>query len=294
MPKTRSEKAEIIDQIGEKLDEYPIVYLTNFAGLTVAQSNELRIRFREAGVEYQVTKNTLARMALDRLDGLDALEEYFTGPTAIAFSDDPAKPARVIEDFLEEEDADRPELKVAWIEGELYEGHDALDTLADLKSREELVGDIVGLLLAPAQNIAGALQGQGQKLAGIVKALAERDEDEVPGAAADRADEADASEDTGAGDADASEADADEAAEADGAAGSADAEASADAGEADADAGDSDSGDADAEDEDEEGEAEADEEADASDDDASDEDEADDEADDDASDEDEADEDGGK
>lgn len=178
MPKNRAEKAEIIDEIGEKLDEYPILYLTNFSGLTVAQSNDLRGRFREAGVEYQVTKNTLAKMALDRLEGMDALEEFFHGPTAVAFSEDPAKPARVIQDFVEEEDVERPELKVAWIEGELYEGADALDTLADLKSREELIGEIIGLLQSPAQTVVGGLKGSGQNLAGILKALSERDEDD--------------------------------------------------------------------------------------------------------------------
>jgi large subunit ribosomal protein L10 len=177
MSKNRAEKAELIDEIGEKLDEYPILYLTNFSGLTVAQSNELRGRFREAGVEYQVTKNTLAKIALDRLEGMDALEDFFAGPTAVAFSDDPAKPARVIQDFVEDKDVERPELKVAWIEGELYEGPEALDTLADLKSREELVGEIVGLLLSPAQNVVGGLKGTGQNLAGILKSLAEEDDE---------------------------------------------------------------------------------------------------------------------
>lgn len=178
MSKSRAEKAEIIDEIEEKLSEYPILYLTNFQGLTVAQSNELRGRFREAGVEYQVTKNTLARMALDRVEGKDVLDEFFAGPTAVAFSEDPAKPARVIQDFVEEEDTERPELKVAWIEGELYDDPDDLDTLADLKSREELIGEIVGLLLSPAQNIVGGLQGGGQRLAGLLQSLAEEDEDE--------------------------------------------------------------------------------------------------------------------
>ena len=178
MSKDRAEKAEIIDQIGEKLSEYPIIYLTNFQGLTVAQSNDLRGRFREAGVDYQVTKNTLARIALDRIEGKDALEEFFAGHTAVAFSEDPAKPARVIQDFIEEEDVERPELKVAWIEGEMYDDPEALDTLADLKSREELIGEIVGLLLSPAQNVAGSLQGGGQQLAGIVQSLAEKENDE--------------------------------------------------------------------------------------------------------------------
>lgn len=178
MSKNRAEKAEIIDQIGEKLSEYPIIYLTNFEGLTVGQSNDLRGRFREAGVDYQVTKNTLARIALDQIEGKDALEEFFAGPTAVAFSEDPAKPARVIQDFVEEEEVDRPELKVAWIEGEMYEDPEALDTLADLKSREELIGEIVGLLLSPAQNVVGSLQGTGQRLGGLVQSLADEDEDE--------------------------------------------------------------------------------------------------------------------
>ncbi len=178
MSKNRAEKAEIIDQIGEKLSEYSILYLTNFEGLTVAQSNDLRGRFREAGVDYQVTKNTLARIALDRIEGKDALEEFFAGPTAVAFSEDPAKPARVIQDFLEEEDLDRPRLKVAWIEGEMYDDPEALDTLADLKSREELIGEIVGLLLSPAQNVVGRLQGSGQRLAGVLQSLAEEEDDE--------------------------------------------------------------------------------------------------------------------
>lgn len=177
MPKNRAEKAEIIDEIGTKLDEYPILYLTNFSGLTVAQSNDLRGRFREAGVEYQVTKNTLAKIALDRLEGMDSLESFFSGPTAVAYSEDPAKPARVIQDFVEEEDVDRPELKVAWIEGEIYEGPEALDTLADLKSREELIGEIVGLLQSPAQNVVGGLKGAGQNLAGILKTLSEEDDE---------------------------------------------------------------------------------------------------------------------
>lgn len=177
MSKNRAEKAEIIEQIGEKLSEYPIIYLTNFEGLTVAQSNDLRGRFREAGVEYQVTKNTLARIALDRIEGKDALEEFFSGPTAIAFSEDPAKPARVLQDFLEEEDLGRPELKVAWIEGDMYDDPEALDTLADLKSREELIGEIIGRLLGPAQKVAGSLQGPGQRLSGLIQSLADEDDE---------------------------------------------------------------------------------------------------------------------
>lgn len=178
MPLTRAQKADLIEQIGAKLDSNPILYLTNFAGLSVAQTNELRGRFREAGVDYMVTKNTLAQMALENIEGMDDLSEHFSGPTAVAFSDDPSKPARVIKDFLEDQDTERPELKAAWIEGEIYEGPAALDQLAKLKSREELIGDVVGLLIAPAQNIAGSLKGAGSTLASVVKTLAEREDEE--------------------------------------------------------------------------------------------------------------------
>ena len=177
MPLTRSKKAEIIDELEETLEDASIVYLTNFSGLNVAQSNALRGRFQEADVEYRVCKNTLLQLALDRVGGLDELEEHLSGPTALALSDDPAVVARIIQDFREEEDVERPDLKVAYIEGDLY-GADALDQLADLKSREELIGDILGLLQAPVQNIVSALQGPGQTLAGAVKQIGEEEDDE--------------------------------------------------------------------------------------------------------------------
>jgi large subunit ribosomal protein L10 len=176
MPLNRTQKAVVIDEIADQLKDASIIYVTNFAGLTVQQSNELRGRFRSANVDYRVCKNTLLQLALDRVGGFDELEDYLSGPTAIAFTDDPAVPARIIKDFREEEDVERPELKAAYIEGDLY-GADQLDALADLKSREELIGDILGLLLAPAQNIAGALQGPASMLAGGLQTLAERDEE---------------------------------------------------------------------------------------------------------------------
>lgn len=175
MPLTREKKAEIIAEVQGKLDASSIIYLTDFQGLSVGQANELRGRFQEAGVEFRVVKNTLLRLAMERLDGYDDLLEHLSGPTAVAFSEEPATPARIIKDFLKDEGADRPELKAAYIDGAFYPA-DALDTLAALKSKDELVGDIVGLLLSPMKSIAGGIAGQGQQLAGIVKTLAEREE----------------------------------------------------------------------------------------------------------------------
>lgn len=184
MALTRDEKADIIDAISEKLEETPTVYLTNAKGLTVAESNDLRGRFYEADVEFAVVKNTLARIAMERAGGFEELKKHLEGPTAIAFSESPNAPARAIQDFREdhgsgeEEEEDkqlRPSLKAAFVDGDLY-GADQLDVLAGLKSREELLGEILSLLQSPVQDVIGALTSQGDQLAGIAQALAEREE----------------------------------------------------------------------------------------------------------------------
>ena len=176
MALTREEKADIIDDISEKLENAPTVYLTNAKGLSVAEANELRGRFFQSDVQYAVVKNTLARIAMERVGGFDDLKEHLSGPTAIAFSESPNAPARAIQDFLEDTELERPELKAAYVDGDLYDA-DALDVLANLKSREELIGEIITLLQSPMQNVVGALQSQGGQLAGILKALAEREEE---------------------------------------------------------------------------------------------------------------------
>lgn len=175
MPLTRKQKAALIDELSEKLEGSSIVYMADFSGLDVTQSNALRGRFYEAGVEFKVFKNTLARLAMERVGGFDELKEHLSGPTALAFSEEPAAPARAIKNFLDEEDAERPQLKAAYIDGALYGAGD-LNALAALKSRDELLGDILALLQAPMANIVGALQAPGATLAGAVKSIAEREE----------------------------------------------------------------------------------------------------------------------
>lgn len=171
---TREAKAAAVDEITSRLEAVPTVYLTNYSGLTVAQANELRGRFREAGVEFKVLKNTLVRLAMERIGGYDELFDHLNGPTAVAFSEEPAAPARVIRDFTKDRDIERPELKVAYIDGAVY-GADALEVLASLKSKGELIGDIIGLLLAPVSNVVGALQAPGQTLAGAIQQIAEKE-----------------------------------------------------------------------------------------------------------------------
>jgi large subunit ribosomal protein L10 len=170
---TREEKARAVEEIGERIAESPSVYLTDYSGLTVAESNQLRRQFRAAGVDFRVVKNTLIRLAMERLGGYDDVVPHLAGPTALAFSENPSAPAKVIKNFADKVDVKKPELKAAMIDG-AYFGAGQLDMLAALKSREELIGDILGLLMSPASNLVGAIQSPGSTVAGIVKVLAER------------------------------------------------------------------------------------------------------------------------
>lgn len=175
MPMTKNEKEVMVDEIASTLESKSIVYLTNYSGLTVAQANELRNRFRNSGVEYKVYKNTLVRLAMERLGGFDDMIDHLHGPTAVAFGGEPSAPARVIKKFAQDQNIERPELKAAYIDGAFY-GADALDVLASLKSKDELIGDILGLLIAPIANIVGAVQAPGRTLASQINEIAEKAE----------------------------------------------------------------------------------------------------------------------
>lgn len=175
MPMTKNEKQVMVDEIAETLQSRSIVYLTNYSGLTVSEANELRNRFRDSGVQYKIYKNTLIRLAMERLGGFDEIIEHLHGPTAVAISDEPSAPARVIKKFAQNNTLDLPELKAAYIDGSFY-GSDALEVLASLKSKDELVGDVLGLLMAPMTTIVGAVQAPARSIAGAIKQLAEREE----------------------------------------------------------------------------------------------------------------------
>lgn len=175
MAMTRTQKEATIDQIVEKLEQTPTIYLTNFSGLTVDQATELRGRFREAGVDYKVIKNTMLRLAMDRIGGYDELYDQLHGPTAVAFSAEPSAPGRVIKKYLADAKSELPELKGAHVEGAVYHA-DALDVLASLKSKNELIGDIISLLQAPMSNIISGLQAQGGNLLGAIRTIAEKAE----------------------------------------------------------------------------------------------------------------------
>ena len=175
MPLTKNQKAVVVDEMVSLLEKTPTVYLTNFSGLTVDESTALRDRFAENGVEFKVVKNTLLKLAMEQVGGFDDLYEYLNGPTAVALSEEPASPAKVIKAFAKDHDDDLPALKAALVDGSFYQGS-ALDMLASLKSKDELLGDIVGLLMSPMTNVVGGLTSPGSTLVGVIKEIADKAE----------------------------------------------------------------------------------------------------------------------
>ncbi|NND73033.1 MAG: 50S ribosomal protein L10 [Rhodothermales bacterium] len=175
MPLTKNQKTVVIDEMVSLLENTQTVYLTNFSGLSVDESTALRDRFAEKGVEFKVVKNTLLKLAMERVGGFDDLYDHLIGPTGVALSEEPASPAKVIKAFAKDNSKDLPELKAALVDGSLYNGT-ALDMLASLKSKDELLGDIVGLLLSPMTNVVGAVTSPGSTLVGVIKEIAAKAE----------------------------------------------------------------------------------------------------------------------
>ncbi|HEX8386479.1 MAG TPA: 50S ribosomal protein L10 [Rubricoccaceae bacterium] len=211
MPLTQQQKREALGAITEQLDAANTVYLTDYQGLTVAQANGLRRAFRAADIEFKVLKNTLLRRAMEKKGGFDDLFDQLSGPTAVALSNDPAAPAKVLKKFLADNALEVPRFKGAYIDGATY-GEGNLDVLANLKSKDELVADILGLLLAPITNVARALSSPASGLASIVQQISDGEVTVTGGAPAAPAesatDDTEAPEAAAGSEADAPEADA--------------------------------------------------------------------------------------
>ncbi|WP_226390882.1 50S ribosomal protein L10 [Penaeicola halotolerans] len=175
---TREEKKVIIDSLTEKLKVTPYFYITDASGFSVAQVNAFRQVCYDKGVEYKVYKNTLIKKALENLetDYTAFADEALKGFSGIMFSQEVANlPAKVLKDFRKANGKlNKPTLKGASIDSALFIGDNNLDMLSTLKSREELIGDIIGLLQSPAKNVVSALQSGQHILAGVVKTLSEK------------------------------------------------------------------------------------------------------------------------
>ncbi len=172
---TKQEKNEVIEVLKDKFSQYNNFYVTNTEKLSVDQVTKLRRICFNKKVEMKVAKNTLIKKALEALD----TERYSTvfdslhGVTALMFSENAKEPALIITDFRREMKGELPVLKAAFIDGDLFAGNNQLATLAKLKSKHELVGEIIGLLQSPAKNLMSALNA-GSKLAGLIQALEKR------------------------------------------------------------------------------------------------------------------------
>ena len=170
---TKQEKNEVIDVLKEKFEQYNNFYITNTESLSVEQINKLRGICFSKQVEMKVAKNTLIKKALESINNerFSNVYESLHGVTALLFSENPKEPALIISNFRG--DKEKPVLKDAVIDGDVYAGDNQLKALITLKSKNDLIGEIIGLLQSPAKNVISGLNA-GNKLAGLVKALEER------------------------------------------------------------------------------------------------------------------------
>ena len=171
---TKEEKQVVINSLAEQLQAYPHFYITNIESLNAEQTASLRRKCYQSEIKLMVVKNTLLAKALEKVEKAETdLVNVLEGSTSIMFAQTGKAPALLIKDFRKK--SDKPVLKAAYVEGCVYVGDNQLDTLCNIKSREELIGDIVALLQSPAKNVISALQANaGQKIAGLVKTLEER------------------------------------------------------------------------------------------------------------------------
>lgn len=171
----KEDKSLIISQLAETVKEYPHFYLVDVEGLDAVATAELRRKCFETGIKMVVVKNTLLRKAFQSLEeevDFTPLFDSLKGTTAIMFTEKASAPGKLLKNYKEE----NPSLKAAYAEEGFYVGAEHLDTLATIKSKDELIADIVALLQSPAKNVISALQSGGDTIHGVLKTLGERPE----------------------------------------------------------------------------------------------------------------------
>ncbi|MEK9530252.1 MAG: 50S ribosomal protein L10 [Flavobacteriaceae bacterium] len=171
---TREEKATVIEQLTAQLADNTNIYLTDASGLNAETTSKLRRACFKANIKMAVVKNTLLAKAMEASDkDFGDLSSVLVGNTAMLFSETGNAPAKLIKEFRKK--SDRPILKGAFIEEAVYLGDDQVEALVNIKSKDELVGEIITLLQSPAKNVVSALQSGGGTLAGIIKTLSEKE-----------------------------------------------------------------------------------------------------------------------
>jgi large subunit ribosomal protein L10 len=171
----KDEKSQLIDTLAEKLSEAGSFYLTDISNLNADVSSRLRRVCFKRNVQLRVVKNSLLRKAMEKTGKpFDEFYPILAGHTSIMFSEVASDPAKLIKEFRKT--AQKPLLKGAYVEESIYIGDTQLDALVAIKSKFELIGDLIGLLQSPAKNVISGLQSGGNKLSGIVKTLSEKPE----------------------------------------------------------------------------------------------------------------------
>lgn len=171
---TKEEKDQLIDSLAETLKSSNTVYLTDISNLNSSNSTKLRALCFKRNVQLQVVKNTLLRKAMERSEkNFEGLFGILHGPTSIMISESGNVPAKLIKEFRKS--SDKPILKGAFVQDMVFVGDDQLDMLISLKSKNELIADIVALLQSPVKNVISGLQSGGHKLSGILQTLSEKE-----------------------------------------------------------------------------------------------------------------------
>lgn len=171
---TREEKSQVIQDLTGKLTDNPVIYLADISGLNASDTSNLRRACFKANVKLAVVKNTLLAKAMESSDkDFGDLPGVLKGNTSLMMSETGNAPAKVIKAFRKGNE--KPILKGAYVEAAVYVGDDQLDNLVNIKSKEEVIGDIIGLLQSPAKNVISALQSGGGKIHGILQTLSEKE-----------------------------------------------------------------------------------------------------------------------
>ncbi|WP_299128864.1 50S ribosomal protein L10 [uncultured Winogradskyella sp.] len=171
---TREEKSQVIEELTAQLADNTNIYLTDISGLDAATTSNLRRACFKSNIKLAVVKNTLLEKAMEASDkDFGELPTILKGNTSVMYSETGNAPAKVIKEFRKK--SEKPLLKGAFIEEAIYVGDELLDTLVDIKSKEELLGEIITILQSPAKNVISALKSGGGTIAGLVKTLSERE-----------------------------------------------------------------------------------------------------------------------
>ncbi|WP_010134832.1 50S ribosomal protein L10 [Ochrovirga pacifica] len=174
---TREEKFQVIEDLTSQLEDNGVIYIADISGLDAATTSNLRRACFKAGIKLSVVKNTLLEKAMEKSEkDFGELPTILKGNTSVLYSEVGNAPAKLIKEFRKSAKSEKPLLKGAYVEEAVYVGDNQLEALVSIKSKDEVIGDIITLLQSPAKNVVSALQSGGQKLSGIVKTLSERPE----------------------------------------------------------------------------------------------------------------------